>query len=113
MRRGLASGRRSAKTPTTRNTATMKTAAKAGRPRRMAVARRPSDPPASVTRGVDPGASLPASAQADPGIEPAIEDVDQRVGRDEQDRHHQHRALDERVVALVDGGEEHASEPRD
>src|SRR5262245_29740609 len=113
IRSGLGRGSWSAAAPTARNVPTMRSPARAARFRtngvrlwRLSISRR---------TGVGELAgrqSLPPSIQADPGVEPAVEDIDERVGGDEEDGDDEHRPLDQRVVALVDGCQEHPAEAR-
>src|SRR5438045_3626542 len=49
------------------------------------------------------GMTGPNRLAADPGIDEAIEDVDQEVAHDEADRDQEYDALHERVVAREDG----------
>src|SRR5262249_21092672 len=113
MRSGLGSGSRFAAAAMTTNAPTIRRPARAARFRTSAAVTRESAP---APGGVRASARVPlpaSSAQADSWIEPAIEKVDDGIGRDEQDGDDEHRALDEGVVALVDGGEQHPSESRD
>src|SRR6266581_4090769 len=81
---------------------------------------RRSRPRASVSRAI--AASTPvggrpnaagALREADSGIQVAIQKVHDDVERHEQDRDREHSALNERVVTLHDGREEHAADAGD
>src|SRR6267378_2928975 len=52
-----------------------------------------------------------ALREADSGIQVAIQKVHNDVERDEEDRDREHSALNERVIALHDGRQEHATDP--
>src|SRR2546430_2071589 len=54
-----------------------------------------------------------ALREADSGIQVAIQKVHDDVERDKEDRDREDSALNERVVALHDGGEKHAADARD
>src|ERR1051326_1447370 len=96
---GLRSGSRSAVRASSTNTVTMT--------RPIAAAWLPNSRRGNAPTGARRLSVAPLGV-ANPGIEEAIEHVHQRVGGDEQRCDHEHSALDERVVALIDRVEQHA-----
>src|SRR6185503_18564887 len=51
--------------------------------------------------------------EADTGIQVAIQKIHDDVERDEEDRDDENAALNQRVIPLDDGGEQHAPDTRD
>src|SRR5438874_12397975 len=60
-----------------------------------------------------PGLSAAVLREADSGIQVAIQKVHDDVDRNEEDRDREHSTLNERVIALHDGREEHAADAWD
>src|ERR671936_2159825 len=66
---------------------------------------------ANAWRGQTP-AVAGALRETDSGIQVAIQKIHEDVDRHEEERDHEHGALHQRVVALQDRGEEHATDTR-
>src|SRR5580765_8885644 len=69
-------------------------------------------PRCRASRRATPARSAGASADADPRIDEAIRDVDERIDQHVACRHEQHGALHEREVLGEDAADDEATEPR-
>src|SRR5215467_3235044 len=106
---GDSSGAASATMTAVRSTAAPKGASRARAARRSASQRR-------SRTAVSVDAAGARSANADSGIDPAIEQVDEQVAHDETDRDEQNHALDQRIVACehrIDHETAHARQRED